>query len=190
MPLRTDTIELDAELDRLREEKDAKAAEQIDFPAGSDGAQQAAQEGQQADRFLSGVAWAMQAHDDDSAPFWTDEADAITFGALTNGERHLVSILVDGSKDTADAMRQNVYVAIGTRDAPFVEHDPAALTDPEERAAIKETAGHIANVHPAFADWAEQQIAELDRVGADTGKSYRELVQEKRRQETLPSENG
>lgn len=180
MPLRTNTITLTNEHDRLTQRAEDKADEQITYPIGSDAAQHAAQEGQRADRHRHGVAWAIEEWD-------TDE---VSFGALTNGERHLVGLLVDENNEAADAMRQNVYIAVGTRDAPYLAHDPGKLTEPGERDAIKETAGRVAGVHPAFADWAESKIAELDRVDGDMGKSYRALVMERRRRQTSTESNG
>jgi hypothetical protein len=180
MPLRTDTIDLDAEADRLRDRREQFADQQVEFPMGSAGARQAAQEGQQADRLLRGIEWARTE--------WAVES--ITLAALTNGERHLVQMLTDTDTDAADAMRQNAYIATGTHDAPYLAHDPDNLTDPDERDAIKQTVNNVANLHPAFADWAERKISNLDRVDGDTGKSYRELVLEKRTQRHSTEDNG
>lgn len=180
MPLRTTEIDLAAERDALTDQAEAMAEKQADFPMGSDGARQAGEMGQELTRHRAGVVWALEEWDTDS----------VTVGAMTNGERHLVGELVDADAAGAVAMRQNVYVAVGTRAAPYLAHDPERLTHPEEREAVRETAGNVATIHPAFADWVMAKIQDLGQPDGDMGKSYRELVLAKRRQATSEQENG
>lgn len=182
MPLTTETVDLQAEYDRLTEEMERFADRQASEPVGSEAAAQASQHGQRMERLRSGVAWAMQAHDDPDVPFWTEAVEVVTLSALTNGERHRV-------RDTADetgAKLSDCYVAAGTYDAPYLAHDPEAIAE----EAFRETVQHVVDAHPAFVDWAESRISDISRVGGDTGKSYRTLVLEKRSQRASPTENG
>lgn len=173
MPLDTKTYDLSDEQDRLREEREEYAQEQAEAPIGSDAAQQAAQLGQQADRFLSGIAWAIE----------TWDVDSVTLSALTNGERRrVVDRVSEEGWATADC-----YVAHGTYDAPYLAHDPDAVREDDFDATFR----NVTDLHPAYVDWAEQQISDLGGVGAgDSGKSYRELVLEKRTQVASQNESG
>lgn len=172
MPLSTETYDLDAERDRLTEEMAEYADQQADAPVGSDAARQAAQHGQRAERLRAGVAWA--------ADTW--DADSVTLAALTNGERHRV-------RDTAEESpykHGDCYVAAGTYDAPYLEHDPENVNQSD----FEDTVKRVVDAHPAFVDWAESRISDLSRVGADTGKSYRDLVLETRARATAETTNG
>lgn len=164
MPLNTQTYDLEAERDKLGDEMEEYAEQQADAPVGSDGAAQAAQNGQRAERLRSGIAWALAEWD----------VDQITLAALTNGERRRVL-------DTVDATGWNTvdcYVAAGTFDTPYLAHDPNSVTQGD----FEDTCQAVSDLHPAFVDWAESQIQQLSRMEGDEGKSYRELVLEKRLQ--------
>jgi hypothetical protein len=172
MPLKTREFNLSDEVDRLTEEMEEYAQTQAEAPFGSDAAQQAAGMGQRAERFRSGLNWAIEE--------WGVES--ITFSAHTSGERHRV-------RDVADeigAELSDAYVAAGTYEAPYLEHDPEAIKPSE----IRNTAKNVVDAHPAFVDWAESKISDLARVDGDTGKSYRALVLERRIQASSPSESG
>jgi len=168
MPLRTNTIDLDEAKDRLREERDQAAERQADAEPKTGAAQQAAQEGQQADRFLSGLAWFTAEY---------PECDELIFGALTNGERHFIQDIADGAASVG--VYTNAYVAVATRKAPYLEHDPSEV--PGNQAAVEQTVRAVADLHPAFVDWAEDRIGGVGRYdGGEMGKSYSNLVLEKR----------
>ena len=49
---------------------------------------------------------------------------------------------------------------------------------------------NVADLHPAFVDWAESEITDLGRMDGDTGKSFRALVLEKRTQALSEATNG
>lgn len=172
MPLETRQFDLEAEVADLTDEMEEHAETQAEVPIGSDAAQQAATMGQKAERLRAGVGWAMDE--------WGVES--LTFSALTNGERHRVRDTVD---DTG-WNEQDVYVAAGTYDAPYLEHDPEGVKQSE----FEDTALAVTDLHPAFVDWAESKITSLGRMDGDTGKSYQALVLERRIQASSQSESG
>lgn len=172
MPLETQTYDLEAEAESLREKMAEHAQTQAEAPVGSTAAQQAAQLGQTTERHLSGVEWAR----DELA------ADELTLSTLTNGERRRVT---DTAEETV-LSRADCYVAAGTYDAPYLEHDPDAITEEDFRETVKE----VADLHPAFVDWLESEISNLGSYGADMGKSYRTLVLEQRIQNASQETSG
>lgn len=172
MPLETHDIALSAEVDRLTDAMADHADAQADAPMGSDAAKQAAQAGQRANHLRDGVAWA--------AAEW--EADSVTLATLTYGER-------TRAQDTADEKGwplRACHVAAGTYDAPYLAHDPEAVTQDEYEATVL----NVVDLHPAFVDWADQRIQELGGVGGETGKSYPTLVLERRSRRDSERENG
>lgn len=171
MPLRTETVDLSEEREELVAEMEEQAQIQANHERGSDAAQQAAAEGQRAERFVHGLEWFVSEYD----------TDQLTFGALTNGNRHMVSDLVDMGYKSGDC-----YVAVGTADAPYCEHDADAKT----LSTVESTVRNITDMHPAFVDWAEAEIHGLSHIGGETGNSYRELVREKRAQAASEEQSG
>lgn len=172
MPIKTNTYDLEAERDRLAGDMDEYAEMQAENPVGSGAAQQAARLGQQAQQYKSGIDWALAE--------WG--VSAVTLSALSHGERTRVLDTVERN----DWPHTDCYVAAGTYDAPYLEHDPEAVT----QDAFEETALNVADLHPAFVDWVEARITDLSRVGDDTGKSYETLVLEKRIQAASRNESG
>jgi len=172
MPLTKREINLAAEAESLAEEMEGYAQTQAEAPVGSGAAQQAATLGQQAERLRNGVLWLASEFD----------ADSITLAALTAGERNRVRDTVD---DTGWKL-SDCYVAAGTHDAPYLNHDPKAVKQDEFEATCKA----VVDLSPAFVDWAESKISDISRAGVDTGKSYQTLVLEKRLQQTSQTENG
>lgn len=179
MPLTKTTINLADEYDRLTEEMTTFAQRQAEADSGTTAAQRAAQQGQRAERLRAGVAWARNYPDSDvEGSGWN--VDNVVLCALTNGERHRVN-------DTAEETgwkRSDCYVAAGTVTAPYVEHDPDAIT----QADFEDTVLNVVDLHPSFVDWAEDRITDISRVGTE-GKSYLQLVTENA-STTSPTTNG
>lgn len=171
MPLDTRTYDLADVADSLHERMAEKASAQADYDRGTDGAAQAAEEGQRYQQFRAGMLWALGFPDRDSDMGANWNTDSVTLASLTAGDRQLIT---DIHRDE-EMPRSNLYVAVGTVDAPYVKHDPDAIT----RDGLVETAVAIADIHPHFSDWAETEISELSGMGAE-GNAYRKLVQEKR----------
>jgi hypothetical protein len=184
MSLHTDTYDLREEYDRLDEQVVEYASEYATTPAQSNAQKIAAQQGKQAERQRGGVAWALgypDAPDRDGAGWNFDGAPEVTFSAITNGERHL---LTDTIEDTGWS-EQDAYVAIATADAPYLAHDPDAI-DPEE---FRETIMNVVELHPEFVAWAEARADEVSRSG-DTGKSFLESAMEAADSTTSDETNG
>lgn len=172
MPLDTKTFDLETEAEQLAEEMGEHAETQADAPVGSTAAKQAAQLGQTAQRYRAGLLWACEEL----------SCEDVTLAALTNGERHRVN---DTADETAFA-QSDCYVAAGVYDAPFLRHDPDAVTE----EAYRETVKQVTDLHPAFVDWLESKISELGRYGGEMGKSYRTLVLERRVQNASQETSG
>jgi hypothetical protein len=175
MPLHTKTYDLEAEIETLESEMQEHAETQAEYPPGSDGAQEAAARGQQAERYRDGLIYQTEAWD----------ADSVELAALTHGERDLMLKVAD---DLGLPSSTNAYVAVATRDAPYLEHDPAEL--PTNEAALKRTVARIPDLHPWFVDWVEREITELGKVDGETGNSYRALVQARRTSESQTETSG
>lgn len=175
MPLDEKTFDLEEVADDLEEQMREAAKEQATFDVGTPGAKQAAQEGQRYQQYRAGVLWALgyPNRDDMDGAQW--DTETVTFGALKNGERRMIADLVADN----DLPRGDLYIAAGTVDAPYLEHDAYAKTSDD----VVETAFAVADVHPNFADWAEYAISDLGGMGAE-GNAYRTLVQEMRNSET------
>ena len=165
MPLETREFDLEAEADRLLDEMVEAAEKQAEYPRGSDGAKEYAEQGQRYERLREGVLWARE----------TWDTDTITLGSLTNGNRRLIQKL---GQENAELNASDRYVAIGTVAAPYLEHDPQGITPND----VLETTYALGDVDPRYVDWAESQISDLSRIEADEGKSYQALVREKRNQ--------
>ena len=165
MPLQTDTIDLAEELDRLKQRRGEIADKVAEYDP-SDAPPSLVDEGKDIDQFVSGIGMFRAEY----------ETDQITLAALTNGERHLVADVA--SETGATGADQNAFVAVGTRDAPYLHHDPDSLSP----STVKETAVAVGDLPPGFVDWVQSQIANLGSMDGDTGKSFGELVREKRKQ--------
>ena len=182
MSLHTDTYDLKAEYDRLDEQVAEYAAEYAEAEPGSNAQALAARQGKEAERHRAGLAWALGYPDDperDGAGW--DDGVSVSFGALTNGERHLMGDTIDdtGWKD------QDAYVAIATADAPYLAHDPDAI-DPDD---YRDTIMNVVDLHPEFVAWAEARAEDVSR-GGDTGKSFLESAMEAAGSTTSPETNG
>ena len=175
MPLETKTIDLTEEIAELERERDTLATKLAEADPDSPATQELDTKGQQKDRYIAGLTWYLNEYD----------SPEIEVGALTNGERHQV-------RDTADeigsdtAGQQNAYVAMGTVDAGYLVHEPGSAR-PDR---FKETIGNVADLHPAFVDWIENEITGMGRMSGEMGKSFRELAAEKRKSATSGERNG
>jgi len=176
MPLEEREYDLDETTARLETRMREAAREQAEYPVGSDGAKQAAQEGQRYQQYRAGLLWARGWPDDPDREGAGWDTDSVTLASLKNGERKMISDLAERNPDLS---RTDLYVAAGTVAAPYLQHDPHNTT-PEN---VVETALALADTHPHFVDWAEHEISSLGGMGAE-GNAYRTLVQEMRTSET------
>ena len=182
MSLHTDTYDLVDEYDRLDEQVAEYATQYAEAEPGSNAQQLAARQGKEAERHRAGLAWALGYPDDPEheGSGWGDDV-TVAFGAITNGERHLLNDTIQdtGWKD------QDAYVAIATADAPYLEHDPDAI-DPDD---YRDTIMNVVDLHPEFVAWAEAKAEEVSR-GGDTGKSFLESAMEAAGSTTSNETNG
>lgn len=170
MPLDTETIAFETEIEAIDAERQ-EYAEQLAETDSELVAEDARSAGQTRERFRAGLLWLSQAH----------ECERITLGAPTHGERELV---FDAAEEGVTEVQ--AYVAVGSRDAPWVAHDPDAMTV----EAVVETATNVADLHPSAVDWLNWRIGQLDGVDGETGKSFRELVWESASRQASQNENG
>ena len=165
MPLDTSTYDIEDTIAELRERQDELA----DTIANSDDVtplvEDAQQEGQQIDRYIAGLEWLRDEFD----------AETLTLGALTNGERHRVQETAGAS----NAARQNAYVAMGTVDGPYIEHGGSI-----NQGDFEASTANVADLHPGYVDWAEQEITEMSRLGGSEGNGFRDLVRAKQNRES------
>lgn len=176
MPLRTDTFDLDEEVERLREERDAVAEELAALPEDAPGTGDLGRRGQRLDDMLAGVLWARdEAHADDAVAVWDEPAETITLGGLTGGEYGAIeddvrTSATDQGLSSAEGTARTFMVARGTVDAPY--HDPDADEDAQLAAA--------AQLPYQYLTWAEAHINEMTTVGNGGEKSFGALVRAKR----------
>lgn len=169
-------VEFDAEIERLTEKIDEWTDVQAEADYGSDAAQQAAVEAGDLERLRNGVGLAKQAWD----------RDGVVFQPLTDGLRRAVRDLVDATPYDRD----QCVVALGTVEAPYVEHDPGNIGDPATDGDVQATVANVPDLAPEYVDWASDRIADIGALGDEMGKSSRMLVLEKRQAQTSDATSG
>lgn len=173
MPLQTNTVDLEAEAERLRAEMAEVAEEQAEWDGNDQQAQQLMARGNQLDRYAA-ILDAIRRGEVETV----DAFDSVTVAGLSPGEINRVEDTVEAN----DGVRErDAWVAIGLRDAPFVEHDPDAITQEEFEDTV---ANIVSDVPLPFVRWAEEQISELSHLGADEGNGYLALVREKQAEQS------
>lgn len=178
MPLQTETVDFDSEVERLTEEMEELADEQLQAQ-GDRQAQQLLERGNQLDRFRT-VLRKLAAGDIDTV----EAFDSVEFGGLSPGEVNLVEDIVE---EHPKVRERDAWVAVGTRDAPYVEHDPERLS----QSAVEETIKRLVDDVPLpFLRWAEERISDLSHLGVDEGNGYLALLQERQSDEAETEESG
>jgi len=183
MALRTKTIDLEAERDRLQEQMADIAQQQADWEetvAESDGDNEAAarrvrqltQQGNELNNQRNILAWAQDE--------WGVES--VTLAGLTTGE---VNRVEDTIEKIPAARERDAWVALGTHEAPYLDHEPRNITQDE----YEQTVRAVADLPLPYVRWAEAKISELSHLSEAEGNAYLELVQDKRGA-TSPTKNG
>lgn len=168
MALRTETIDFEAEKERLREDMDDVAEKMSTFDGQSDKAESLMGRGNQLQRFIDALEWAESE--------WG--MDSIEFASLSAGE---VNRVEDTVNDNPTVRHRDAWVAIGTRGAPYVKHDPEEI----EQGDYEDSITHLVDTVPLpFIRWAEEQISDLSHLGTDEGNGFLDLVREKRNETT------
>ena len=177
MPLRTKTIDFDSETHRLTEKMDELAEQQANTTNARQ-AEQLLERGTQLDRF-STVLEKLAAGEVETV----EQFDEVELAGLSPGEVNLVADIVDEHERVRE---RDAWVAVGTHNAPFVEHDPEEMTEEGIRKTIFRL---VDDVPLPFVRWAEERISDLSHLGMDEGNGYLQRVKEKR-QQTQADESG
>jgi len=151
-------INLENEVEALTEEMQEWAEKQADTEFGSTQYRRIEYEGETVGRYRNGVQWA------------ADEFGSVTLRPITDGLRRAIR---DVSNDTAFD-RDQCLVAIGTLEAPYVAHDPEGLSPNDDD--LQDTLANIADLHPAYVDWASERISDLGAMGDELGNSYQDML--------------
>ncbi len=164
--IREETIDFDAELDRLNSRLEELASQHA--AASGDRAAMVVQEAQEVETHRDGVLWARDhAADDPAVPFWGD-GESITIAGLTAGE---MARIEDAAADDGQGAMRVQLAAAGTVDAPFLDADTddetaiarcGQLPDPflrwlASRINDKTSLGDSGNGQPSFADLIVEQ---------------------------------
>lgn len=167
MALHTETVDLAAERERLREKMDEVAAKQVEWQGNPEKAQQLLEVGQRLNNQINILEWAEDG--------WGVES--ITFGCLSEGERNFIDQFCDDHPDVAERVP---YVALGTHDAPYLAHDPDDIGAPDFDADFEATVHTLVSDVPIpFVEWAESKVGETSFLEGREGNGYLELVREK-----------
>lgn len=173
MPLQTKEIDFEAERERLREQMEEIAEKQVEWSHDDERAQQLLVQGNE----LNNRCNILERMGDE----WGVESVALA--GLTAGEINRVEDTVESNNGVRE---RDAWVALGTHDAPYLEHDPEAVA----QDAYEETVANVVDLPLAYVRWAEGKISELSHLDEATGNSYLELVREKQQQEKSTGENG
>jgi|GEM_PF-6628322 len=173
MALRTKTIDFEAEKERLRGEMEDVAEDLVEWQHNAQKAQAFAEAGEELRSQINALEWAEEQ--------WG--VDEITLAELSEGERKRVEDFCDEHDELPERVP---FVAIGTHEAPYLEHDPENVTAED----FKETVHTLYDeVRITFLEWAEGKIASLSGLSEETGNEFTELVREKQA-EASQSESG
>lgn len=167
MPLQTETVDLDAERERLHAEMEETAQEQAEWATG-DGSnveyvQQLQSRGTTLQEYRKILAWATES--------WGVES--VTVAGLSPGD---INRAEDFTDDNDGVRFRDAFVAIGTHDAPYVAHDPEAVRADEYEQTVMNI---VDDVPLPFVRWAEEKIGELSHLGGEMGNEYTRLLLEK-----------
>jgi len=165
MPLRTQTYDLDEEVQRLEDrigELD-DILEQIDD---NSAAAQFRAERTGLESALEGVRWARDhAFDADWTPQWDADVDEVTLAGLTAGD---TAEIEDGLNGGGSGAARIYQVAKGTVEAPYID----------DGMGEDKRIGAVSQLPDSYVRWAEARINELSGVGGNAERSYSELYQE------------
>lgn len=174
MPLQTETIDFEREIQDLTDDMEAIAEEVSQM--GEDTPPQVSMRKIKAGKDLETyIDFLERVNDDTEDVAGMPDIDTLTFSGLTSGEQDLV----DDIDEKHENMRRNkAWVAVATREGPYLEHDPEdALTVD----AVEETAVAVADLPRPFVTWAESKIGELSHLSEDRGNGFLALASEKAR---------
>lgn len=170
MPLRTETIDLESECERLEDEMEDLASRQASM--GEDASEEQAQQLLQQGNELNNQRNILQAIQDGGVE-GVPALDTVTLAGLTAGEVNLVEDVVE---EYPSVRHRDAWVAIGTHDAPYLEHDPE---EPLTISGVEESVLAVGDLPLPYVRWAEAKISELSHLSESGGNAYLRLVQDK-----------
>lgn len=174
MPLSVETVDLDAERERLRAEMEETAEEQAEWATGdhSNGSieyvQQLQSRGTTLQEYRAILEKAQNGDLEDLPAF-----ESVTLAGLSPGD---VNRAEDFADDNPDVRFRDAFVAIGTHDAPWLAHDPESVRDDDYEATVLNI---VDDVPLPLVRWAEEYIGELSHLGGEMGNEYTKLLLEK-----------
>lgn len=172
MPLRTEVVDLEAEQARLQEQMDEVAEKQLRWQdSDPEQAQQLLVRGNELNNQANIL--------DILAEEW--DVESVELAGLTAGEVNRVEDTVESNPGVRE---RDAWVAIGTRDAPYLEHNPDAVKQSE----YEDTVTNVVDLPLSYVRWAEQKISELSHLSEATGNGYLKLVREKQAAASTESE--
>lgn len=164
MPLTEKTIKFGAERERLQEQMEDLASQQVELQdkGRDEKVQEVLIQGNELNNQRN-----ILGH---LADEW--DMDSVTLAGLTAGEVNLVEDVVE---DYPEVRERDAWVAIGTIDAPYLAHNPDGVTRNEYETTIQ----NVMDLPLPYVRWAEGKISELSHLGADMGNGYLRLVADK-----------
>lgn len=175
MPLRTEYIDFEDEIQGLREDMN-DAAERLSQMNEDDPEEIAGltmREGQQCETYIEFFE-DLTAGEVPGMP----SMEGVELAGLTSGELDLVDDIVEKH---SNMRRRHAKVAIGTRgDAPYLEHDPEDALSVD---ACEETALQVASLPRPYVNWAAERIGEYSYLSDDRGNAFLALASEKKQEE-------
>lgn len=105
---------------------------------------------------------------------WADEelgVSKVEITGLTFGDSLFLQDLLD---DNPGVNHTPAFVAIGTVDGPYLEHNPESFK--RERDAVLETVSNVNDLPIPFVRWLEERIGDKSHLGEDMGNEYTNLL--------------
>ena len=193
MTLHEETINLDEELARLRDEREELLEKTAELHPNDPESPRLQRRGKTLDTHIEAVEWARdRAHTDEALPtrdgegqalsVWDEPAETLTFGSISGGEFAMIKDRVTTKAASLDlqattGLSQVHTVAFGTVDAPY--HDPDAKR--------KQQIAAVSKLPRPFLEWAESTLLDLSMVGNGSEQSFAAAVNERRQAKSKDS---
>ncbi|WP_265109176.1 hypothetical protein [Halosolutus halophilus] len=175
MARETEFFEFETELERIREQKEEVTDSMVEVSRDNPAFDDLSRTCNDLDTYDDAMVWARNAHEDDAQPEWDEDVDGVTLGGLTGGEE---AEAIDRLRSTGGGgkARRNYYVAAGTVEAPYCK-----ALDNWETASVDERVAIVAQLPPAYLEWADAKVDEMTSVGEGNENSSWRLYVEKLR---------
>jgi hypothetical protein len=172
MPLRTEYIEFEAEIESLQADMEdaADRLAEMDEDTPERLAAKVLQEGRDAETYIN---FLQSLTEGEAANM--PAMEGVELAGLTSGELDLVDDIVEKH---SNMRRRHAWVAVATQgDAPYLAHDPS---EPLTVEACEESAMQVADLPRPFVEWCEERIGELSHLSESRGNGFLELASAKK----------